>query len=129
MIVDSSALVAIIFDEPERAAFLRALEGAPIARIAAPTVVEIGVVLRGKQPDKGAQDLDILLRGLRIQVEPFTQAHALLAWEAYETFGKGRHKARLNFGDTFSYALSKATGEPLLFKGADFSQTDITRAV
>ena len=92
-------------------------------------LVELGIAVIRRVGDRGESRLAELLAKSRIQIEPITEAHAALALEAFRVYGKGRHKAKLNFGDTFSYALAKATGEPLLFKGNDFTQTDITPAV
>lgn len=129
MVIDTSAIIAILFREQERGSILDILGRNPVKRMSAATFVEIGVVLGRKRREDAEAPLERLLAGANIQIEPVTRAQARLAWEAFRTYGQGRHPAKLNFGDTFSYALAKATGEPLLFKGADFTQTDITPAV
>ena len=129
MVIDTSAIIAILFHEEERVEFLKMLGGHPVRRMSAATFVEIGVVLGRKRREDAEGPLERLLLGAKIQVEPVTASQARLAWDAFRTYGQGRHKAKLNFGDTFSYALAKSMGEPLLFKGNDFALTDITPAV
>jgi ribonuclease VapC len=125
MIVDTSALVAILRDEPDAAAYARAIHAHP-SRISATTLVETSLVL-------GAElhgDVDLLVSTAGIEVVPFGVPEAKLAREAYVRFGKGTGSpARLNFGDCMAYALAKATGEPLLFKGDDFTHTDVESAL
>ena len=129
MIVDSSAIIAILFAEPDAAFYASAIATASAApqgvRISAVTYVEAAVVVESQISAAGAQQFDAFMRRAGIVVEAVTEQHAVLARQAYADFGKGRHPASLNFGDCFSYALAKATREPLLFKGKDFSQTDI----
>ncbi len=129
MIVDSSAIIAILFGEPDAAFYANAIATASAApqgvRISAVTYVEAAVVVESQISAAGAQQFDAFMRRAGIVVEAVTEQHALLARQAYADFGKGRHPAGLNFGDCFSYALARASGEPLLFKGNDFSQTDI----
>jgi ribonuclease VapC len=125
MIVDTSAIVAILQNEREAAAIADALNQAPICRISAVGYVEAGVVTDGNRNPILSRRLDDLLRDAEIQVESVTLKQAEIARYAYRDFGKGRHKAGLNLGDCFAYALAKETGEPLLFKGADFGHTDI----
>ena len=129
MIVDSSALVAIIFDEPEsEVLFDRLMSGVP--RISAATFFESGMVIdRKAEDDFPALAFDRLATMTRLDVVPVTREHAALARVAYRRFGKGNHPASLNFGDCFAYALAKQSGEPLLFKGDDFSRTDIVSAL
>lgn len=129
MVVDSSALVAILRGEPEEPAFRNAIRTAPSRLLGAPTRVEVSMVALGRRGDPGLEQMQALIERLELEVVPFSDDHAKLAIEAFRRFGKGRHPAALNYGDCFSYALAKATGEPLLFKGDDFSQTDIKRAV
>lgn len=124
MIIDSSALIAILFDEPDAARFANAIAQAATCRISATNYVEAAVVVES-QSTAGGQQFNALIRRAGIVIEPVTEEHALLARQAYADFGKGRHPAGLNFGDCFSYALAKATRQPLLFKGNDFSKTDI----
>jgi ribonuclease VapC len=128
MIIDSSAIIAILFDEPE-ASFLAALAAADICRLSSASLVEVGLVLRrsGNHPQRLA--LDEMLRLFAIRIESVTEEQAWRAIDAYDRFGKGAgHAAGLNYGDCFSYALAKETAEPLLFKGGDFSQTDLEAA-
>lgn len=128
MIVDSSALVAIIFDEPEADAFLALLMGAA-ASMSAATYFETGMVIdRKAEDDFAAEAFERLLTMTEIEVVPVTRQQAMLARLAYRKYGKGNHEARLDFGDCFAYALARETGEPLLFKGDDFAQTDVIRA-
>jgi ribonuclease VapC len=125
VIVDSSANFAILFNEPVAALYATAIANAQSYRISAANYVEAAVVVDSQSPVAGARQSDTFMRRAGIVIEPVTEEHALLARQAYADFGKGRHAAGLNFGDCFSYALAIATGEPLLFKGNDFSQTDV----
>jgi ribonuclease VapC len=129
VIVDSSALVAILFKEADAAAFASALRDAQVCAVAAPTVVEATIVAEGRAGPGMARELDDLLRALDADVVAFTAEHAALARDAWRRFGKGRHPAGLNLGDCFAYALAKARGEPLLFKGDDFRLTDVEVAI
>jgi ribonuclease VapC len=125
MIIDTSALLAILFDEPDGPALLRRIVESPIRLLSAANVVAAWIVAdRHAHPAKGPA-LDALLETLAIDIVPVTVQQARLARTAYHTYGKGRHPAGLNFGDCFAYALAKATGLPLLFKGDDFGQTDV----
>jgi len=126
MILDSSALVAILRGEPDAAAFAAAIEGATQRRISGVNYVEAAVVIDCSRDPAASRRFDDLLREAQILIEPVTREQARLAREAYRDFGKGSgHPARLNFGDCFAYALAKETGEPLLFKGDDFTHTDV----
>jgi len=129
MVVDSSAVMAVLLGEPERLTFLRLLHTTGRNRMSAATRVELGIAVVRRVGIEGEPALIGLLERSRTIIEPVTEAQVSIALEAFRSYGKGRHKARLNFGDTFSYALAKATGEPLLFKGNDFAQTDVTPAV
>ena len=129
MIVDTSALIAILFDEPEAQRLAATLAAADTRRISAATLVEASIVVEIQTRGRGGNQLDALLRAAAIQVEPVTPQQALIARQAFVDFGKGRHRAGLNFGDCFPYALAKVTGESLLFKGSDFSRTDIPAAL
>ena len=128
MIVDSSALLAILKGEPERDRLTAAILRAKISSVAAPTFLETAMVIEGQAGDAGRRDLDELLKELDLAIEPFTAKHVVLARQAFRVYGKGRHPARLNFGDCIAYALAEECGEPLLFKGEDFSQTAIQAA-
>jgi ribonuclease VapC len=125
MIVDASAIIAILRGESDGPSLAQSLEQAPVRRISAATYVEAAVVTDGSQNPVLSRRFDDLLRDGEIVIEPVTAEQAKIAREAYRDFGKGRHRAGLNFGDCFAYALAKVTGEPLLFKGDDFRHTDI----
>ena len=130
MIVDTSALIAILRDEQDAMAYARAIANAAIRRISAATYVETAAVIDASRDPIASRRFDDLLREARFTIEPVTEAQARIAREAYSDFGRGSgHPARLNFGDCFSYALSKASNEPLLFKGDDFTRTDVTPAL
>lgn len=130
MILDSSALIAILRDEPEAAGFAERIEAAAARRLSAASYVEIGAVIdRGGDP-VASRRLDELLAVAGIQIEAVTEQQARIARDAFRDFGKGSgHRAQLNFGDCFSYALAKAAGEKLLFKASDFNHTDLMPAV
>ena len=129
MVIDTSAVMAILLREPEDEAFRSAIKTASTRLLSASTRVEVGVVALGRRGEPGLEQLQALLEHLKLDVVALSADHAQLAVDAFRRFGKGRHRAGLNFGDCFAYALARATGEPLLFKGDDFSQTDIKRAV
>ena len=129
MIIDTSALVAILRDEPDAARFASAIEAADVRRISAVTYVELGAVIDGTRDAVASRRVDELIAVAGIVIEPVTAAQAHIAREAYRDFGKGSgHSAGLNFGDCFSYALARDLGEALLFKGSDFGETDIRPA-
>lgn len=130
MIVDSSVLVAILFNEPEAPAYLEALYPISHPRISAASFLEAAIVIDSRRRPALSGRLDELVRGLRLLIEPVTEEQARLARAAYQDYGRGSgHPAQLNFGDCFAYALARVTGEPLLFKGDDFIHTDITPAL
>jgi ribonuclease VapC len=129
MIVDTSALLAILFNEPDAESYARALADADTARLSAGNFVEAAIVVEAQTNAGGRGQFDTLIRRGGIVIEPFTEEQAHIACQAYTDFGKGRHPAGLNFGDCFAYALARATAEPLLFKGEDFTKTDITPAL
>ena len=121
MIVDTSALIAILRAEPEARAFAIAIADADHRRISAANYLEAAMVIDGSHDPIASRRFDDLLREAAIAIEPVTAEQAKVAREAYRDFGRGSgHAARLNFGDCFAYALAKTTGEPLLFKGDDF---------
>lgn len=129
MIIDTSALIAILRDEPDARRFAEAIEAAAARRISAATYVEIGAVIDSALDPVASRRVDELLHVARISVEPVTEGQAKIARAAYRDFGKASgHAAGLNFGDCFAYALASTTGEPLLFKGNDFSRTDVVAA-
>jgi ribonuclease VapC len=129
MIVDTSALMAILFAEPDAERFATAIAEATICRVSAGSFVEAAVVIESHSKGGAGYQLDALLREAKIKIEPVTEAQAHVARQAFLDFGKGRHPAGLNFGDCFAYALAKSTGEPLLFKGSDFARTDVLAAL
>ncbi|MGL5928404.1 MAG: type II toxin-antitoxin system VapC family toxin [Dermatophilaceae bacterium] len=130
MIVDTSALVAIVTEEPERDAMLDAIRSAVRVRMSAGTYLEVGVVVDGRRSPVLTRRLDDVITALGIEIVPLTPGHAALGRAAYRDFGKGGgHPARLNLGDCFAYALARETGEPLLFKGDDFIHTDVLPAL
>ena len=130
MIVDTSALIAILYDEPEARACVAAIHAAPQRRISAANFFEAAIIIDGARSPVSSRRLDDLVKEARLVIEPVTEQQARIAREAYRDYGRGSgHPARLNFGDCFAYALTRATGEPLLFKGNDFVHTDITPAL
>ena len=128
MIVDTSAMVAILYREPEAAAFTQLIHDAEACRISVANHLELAMVIERQLGPDGLRQADAFIRRAGITIEPVTLEHGELARQAFLDFGKGRHRAGLNFGDCFAYALAKATGEPLLFKGEDFGRTDIVAA-
>jgi ribonuclease VapC len=128
VIVDTSVIIAILKDEQDAIVIGAVLSRAPDCRMSAVSYVEAGIVVDGNRNPVLSRRLDDLLRDVEISVEPVTMNQARIAREAYRDFGKGRHKAGLNLGDCFAYALAKETGEALLFKGDDFCHTDIEAA-
>jgi len=125
MVIDSSVLVAILLDEPERDALQRAIDADDVRFVSAVTKLEAAIVMIARRGTAAAEELDRLLEYTRATVVPFTQQHADIAREAFARYGKGRHRAALNFGDCAAYALAIAEAEPLLFKGTDFGATDV----
>lgn len=125
MILDSSAIVAVLRAEPEASAFLRTIEFADKCRISAVSYVEAAIIIDRGGDHIARRRFDDFFRVSHIAVETVTPRQAEIARQAYRDFGKGRHRAGLNFGDCFSYALAKEMDEPLLFKGNDFLDTDI----
>lgn len=125
MVIDTSALIALLSMEAEAARLATALESDPNRLISAASIVEAGLVVESRYGAAGGRELDLLIAKSGLSIEPVTAEQAEIAREAWRRYGKGRHSASLNFGDCFSYALAKATGEPLLFKGDDFPKTDI----
>jgi len=128
MIVDTSAVLAILFDEDDADRFARAIAEADNCRISAANFVEAAIIIDIQTDAAGGRHFDAFFRRSAILIEAVTEEHAQLARQAYFDFGKGRHPAGLNFGDCFAYALAKAAAEPLLFKGEDFGKTDVVPA-
>jgi ribonuclease VapC len=130
VIIDTSALIAILRAEQDASEMAHAIERAQTRRISAANYLETAVVIDGSRDPVASRRFDELVQTAELRVEPVTHDQARIARDAYRDFGKGSgHKAGLNFGDCFAYALSKFTGEALLFKGDDFGHTDITPAL
>ena len=125
MVVDTSAIIAILFVEEEAERFAAAIEADPTRFISAASVLEAAIVAVMRKGPPGERELDFLLLKAGIETVAFSVEQLRVARHAFRTYGKGRHAARLNFGDCFSYAVSRTTGEPLLFKGDDFAMTDV----
>lgn len=125
MIIDTSALVAILDQEPEAERIAHALAADPEPMLSAANLVEAGIVMQARRGDDGARDLDLLLAKLKVEIVPFTARQADVARKAFRRYGRGRHNAKLNFGDCLAYALAKDASAPLLFKGDDFVRTDV----
>lgn len=126
MIIDTSAFVAILRDEAEAEAFLEAIRTSLPRRVSAGSYLELGIVVDGPGDPVASRRVDELLKRLSVLIEPVTEGQAKIARDAYRDFGKGSgHRAGLNFGDCFAYALARERNEPLLFKGDDFGHTDI----
>lgn len=125
MVIDTSAVVAILFDEADRDVHIAAINQATIRLVSAVTRVEMSFVIEGRKHAAGRERLERFFTLVAADVVAVTPQQASIAIEAFRTYGKGRHPAGLNIGDCFSYALAKATGHPLLFKGNDFVHTDI----
>jgi len=128
VILDSSAIVAILLDEPGAAALIARLEAADRVAVGAPTIVEAGIVLRARAGPVAAELLDDLVRTLEVAVIPFGADHAAEALRAWERFGRRRHPAGLNLGDCAAYAVARIAGLPLLATGAGFPRTDLALA-
>jgi ribonuclease VapC len=125
MVVDTSALLAILQNEPERRIFNEAIEAAEARLLSTASYVETSIVLESRYGAEGVRDLDHLIARAQITLEAVNVEQARLARDAFRKYGKGRHPAGLNFGDCFSYALSRSLDQPLLFKGNDFPRTDV----
>ncbi len=128
MIVDTSAVLAILFGEVDARRYAGALASAPHCRMSAANYLEAAIVLEGRQTTEAGYALDLVVGRTPIELVPVSVAHAQVARRAWRRFGKGNHPAGLNFGDCFAYALAESTGEPLLFKGGDFALTDVEAA-
>ena len=128
MVIDSSAVMAIVFIEPDALHYYNKIVSTNVRLLSAATLVETSLVVMRRRSPGGLAVLDDLIKRLKIEVISVDEEQAILAREAFRRFGKGRHRACLNYGDCFSYALAKQTGLPLLFKGNDFSETDLESA-
>jgi ribonuclease VapC len=129
VILDTSAIIAILYREPEAATFAQQIHDADTCRISVASYVELSLVIENQLGPDGMRQAEAFFRRAGVVIEPVTLDQGELARQAFLDFGKGRHKAGLNFGDCFSYALAKARGEPLLFKGDDFAATDVMAAL
>lgn len=125
MVIDTSAILAILFEEPEAFSMAEFIANDTKRLLSAGTVLELMIVIEAKKGEAGGRELDLLLHRAKIDIVPFDNEQAEIARMAWRQYGKSNHPASLNFGDCFAYALAKTSGEPLLFKGNDFSQTDI----
>lgn len=128
MVVDTSAILAILLDEPERRAFNEMIEAAESRRMSVASFVEASIVISARYGADGLHELDIFLDRAMIDLVPVDAEQGKLARDAFRRYGKGRHPAGLNYGDCFTYALARALGEPILFKGDDFARTDVVAA-
>jgi ribonuclease VapC len=129
MVIDSSALLAILQNEPERRRFNEAIEAAATRLLSVASFVEVSIVMEVRHGAEGVRDFDLLIERAGIQLCDVTADHARRARGAYARYGKGRHRANLNYGNCFAYALADAHSEPLLFKGDDFAYTDVVSAL
>jgi ribonuclease VapC len=130
MVIDSSALIALLLAEPDADGFVGAIAGTSSRLVSAASYLETAIVMQARSGPSAQEQLDRLLADLSVSIVPFTRDQAIIAIAAYQQYGKGSgHPAGLNFGDCFTYALAKLTGEPVLFKGNDFSRTDIGVAI
>lgn len=129
MVIDTSAILAILNLEPEAEVFSSAIQNDPVRFLSTGTALELSIVVKARKEDIGLRELDFFIYKAEIELVNFDKQQLDLARHAFSKYGKGRHPASLNFGDCFAYALSKSSGQPLLFKGTDFVQTDITAAV
>lgn len=126
VVIDTSAILAILFDEPERRYFNELIEADGTRLISAATFLEAALVVESRRGEAAGRELDLLMYRARISVIPVDSEQVEVARAAWRKYGKGRHAAALGYGDCFSYALAQTSGEPLLAKGGDFQQTDIT---
>lgn len=129
MVIDTSALIAILFGESEARIFIRAIADDTRKLISAFNALETGIVVEARKGEAGGREFDLLLHRAQIEIVAMNADQAEFARTAWRKYGKGNHQAGLNIGDCCAYALSKFSGEPLLFKGNDFSQTDISPAI
>jgi ribonuclease VapC len=129
MVLDTSAILALLLDEPEAEDFRAAVEDDGTRLVSAATLLEAALVIEARKGEPGGRELDALIQKAEVVVVAVEAEHVSEARRAYRRFGKGRHAAGLNFGDLFAYALARTSGEPLLFKGADFARTDVGRVL
>jgi len=124
MVIDTSAILAVLLDEDDSPAIRRAIEGDPNRLLSAASLLETAIVIESRFGEPGGRELDLFLYRSGIEIAPVDRDQVEIAREGFRRFGKGRHPASLNFGDCFTYALSRMRGEPICFKGTDFSKTD-----
>jgi ribonuclease VapC len=129
MVLDASALLALLFNEPEADDIEVVIDADPVRLLSAASYVETAIVVEARLGESGGREFDLLLHKANIDVVAVTTEQAEVARGAWRRFGRTRHEAALNFGDCFAYALSATSGEPLLFKGEDFAKTDVPRVV
>ena len=125
MVIDTSAIIAILTDEPIRPELNRKIEADPTRLMSSGTMLETAIVIESRRGVEGGRVLDLFLHTAEVEIVPPTEEHITLARRAYRQFGEGNHSASLNFGDCFAYALAKASGEPLLCTGDDFAKTGL----
>lgn len=129
MVIDTSAVLAILNLESEAEIFTQAIVNDPIRLLSAGTALELSIIVKARKEEAGIRELDFFIYKAEIDIVNFDENQLKMARYAFSQYGKGRHPASLNFGDCFAYALSKTSGQPLLFKGNDFSQTDIVAVI
>lgn len=129
MVLDSSAIIGLLLDEPDADSLRLAIADSATRLMSAATLVKVSLVIESRHGEPGGRELDLLISRLGIVLVPVDAEQAAEARRGWRRFGRGRHSAGLNYGDLFSYALSKQTGEPLLFKGDDFARTDVARVI
>lgn len=129
MVIDTSAVVAILFDEPQRHTLAEAIEADPTRLLCTANLLESALVVEARRGEPAGRELDLLLHRASVDAVSVTAEHVEVARRAWRRYGKGNHPAGLNFGDCFAYALAACSGERLLFVGDDFAQTDIPAAV
>jgi ribonuclease VapC len=127
MVIDISALVALLLNEPDALRIAQAIEAASVRLVSAATFLESSIVIESKKGEAGGRELELLLYRASIEVAPVDQDQAEIARQAWRRYGKGRHPAGLNYGNCFAYALATQRHLPLLFRGDDFAQTDVPR--
>jgi ribonuclease VapC len=129
MVLDTSAIIAMLFDEPEAEMFERQIADDPLRLLSAGSVIEAGIIIESRLGDAGGREFDLWLQRAAVEIVPVDVEQTEMARRAWRRFGKGRHPASLNYGDCFAYALAATRDEPLLFKGSDFVKTDVKRCI
>jgi ribonuclease VapC len=129
MVVDTSAILAVLLGEPEAERIARSIASDPRRLASAFTVLETAIVVEARKGVPGGRELDLLLHRINLESVPLTASHVEVARDAWRRFGRGNHQANLNIGDCCAYALARVSGEPMLFKGEDFARTDVSRVV